>query len=397
VGIPGSTETCFGLRSTATLENVELDDLICAILRGENCAWPTNSCPGLEESFIGRVVYNGVAALLNECAPALAAWPASIRERIRRHSIAQAFWELRHQQVLTDVVAAMSKKGIEPIFFKGTALAYGLYANPLWRARADSDIIVSPGDARVTGEVLQSLGFKRGQGVSGELISYQDSYALTVEGGGKHSIDLHRRINNSELLMRLFSYEELRAEAHPLPQLCVEALAVGPKHALLLACLHRSVHRNYPYHVDGVTYYGGNRLIWLYDIHLLAQSFTPLQWRDFAGSATEKGLCATSLDGIDCAAKHFSTHCPDDVRHSLSKTGEPEAIYLAAGPVRQCWIDFLAIEGAAGRLRYAQELVFPSAAYMRAKYAQISPARLPWQYARRAAAGFIKRLSQNTQ
>ena len=372
------------------MEDVELDDLICAILRGENRAWPTKSSLDLEELFISRVLYHGVTALLNECAPALVAWPASIRERIRRHSLAQAFWELRHQQVLGDVVAALSKKGIEPLLFKGTALAYGLYANPVWRARGDSDIIVPPGDARVTGELLQSLGFERDPSMS-----YQESYTLTTQDGGIHSIDLHRRINNSELLMRLFSYDELRAEAIPLPRLCGNALAVCPKHGLLLACLHRLLHVNIEYYVEGVTYYGGNRLIWLYDIHLLAQSFTPFQWHDFAGSATEKGLCATSLDGIDRAAEHFFTRCPDDVRHSLSKTGEPAAVYLDAGRLRQRWIDFLTINGTVERLRYARERVLPPAAYMRAKYARVSPGWLPWLYARRAAAGFIKRLSQD--
>jgi hypothetical protein len=385
------------LKRMATLEVVDIDDFICAVLRGEVRAWPAKSRSDLEELFIRRVEYHGVAALLYECAPQGMAWPASICERIRGHSIAQAFWELRHQQVLGDVVSALSKKGIKPIFFKGTALAYGLYEEPFWRTRGDSDIIVPPGDAPRTGEVLQTLGFEREQGASGKLNSNQESYTLTVQGGGFHSIDLHRRINNSELLARLFSYEELRAEAHSLPQLCGDALAVGPKHALLLACLHRLVHRQTPYYVDGVAYYGSNRLIWLYDIHLLAQSFTPVQWNELERSATEKGLCATSLDGIDRAAMCFHTLCPDDVRHALSKTGEPAALYLDASPLRQFWIDFLATKGVAERLRYAQKLLFPPAAYMRAKYVQASLTWLPWLYARRAAAGIIKRLSQDTQ
>jgi hypothetical protein len=397
IRLPRLAAFLLSLERTATLEVADVDDLICAVLRGETRAWPTDSHFDLQELFIRRVEYHGVSGLLYECAPQLIAWPASICEGIRRHSLAQAFWELRHQQVLSDVVAALSRKGIEPIFFKGTALAYGLYEEPFWRSRGDSDFIVPPGDARRTGEVLQTLGFEREQGVSGKLNSNQESYTLTVQGGGKHSIDLHRRIYNSELLARLFSYEELRAEAHSLPELCSDALAVGPKHALLLACLHRLVHRHNPYYVDRVAYCGENRLIWLYDIHLLAQSFTPVQWHELERSATEKGLCATSLDGIDRAAMCFHTLCPDDVRQSFSKAGEPAALYLDASPLRQLWIDFLATEGVAERLRYAQKLVFPSAAYMRAKYARASPTWLPWLYARRAAAGIIERLSQDMQ
>jgi hypothetical protein len=146
-----------------------------------------------------------------------------------------------------------------------------------------------------------------------------------------------------------------------------------------------------------VAYYGGNRLIWLYDIHLLARSFTPIHWQELASAATEKGLCATTLDGIERATACFFTTCPDYVRLALSKAGEPAAIYLGASALRQLWFDFLAIDAPIDRLRFARQLVFPPAAYMREKYVEASPSWLPLLYARRAAAGFIKRLGRDRQ
>ena len=134
----------------------------------------------------------------------LSAWPYFVREAVRRHALARAFWELRHQQVLGDVVAALQTRDIEPVLFKGTALAYGLYANPVWRERSDTDMIVAQKDWGRASDMLVSLGFRRNAGVSGEFVSYQDSYTKESEGGGRHTIDLHRRINNSELLCRLF-------------------------------------------------------------------------------------------------------------------------------------------------------------------------------------------------
>jgi hypothetical protein len=233
--------------------------------------------------------------------------------------------------------------------------------------------------------------------VSGELISYQDSYTKEFEGSGRHTIDLHRRINNSELLSHLFSYAELRARACALPKLCNGALAVGPVHALLLACLHPATHKYSPYFVDEVPHYGGNRLIWHYDVHLLAQSFTPAQWHDFVDRAVAKGLCAISLAGLERAAACYGTHFPEVVRRALARTGEPVAVYLKAGRLRQSWIDFSAIPGVADRLRFARELLFPSPAYMRAKYARSPDVWLSRLYVRRAAGGLIKRLKRVRQ
>ena len=348
----------------------ELDNLMCAILRRERTIWPSTRGDELEAMFIRRADYQGVAALLHEQLSRLSAWPSSIREAVRQHAFAQALWELRHQQLLNEVIVALRTAGIEPVLFKGTALAYSLYANPVWRARGDTDMIVAHHDWRRASETLIAFGFRRNTSVSGELVSYQDSYTKEFEGSGRHTIDLHRRINNSELLSHLFSYAELRAGACALPTLCNGALAVGPVHALLLACLHPATHKYNPYIVDEVAHYGGDRLIWHYDVHLLAQSLTSAQWQDFVDSAVAKGLCAISLAALERSAACYGTRYPDDIRRALARTGELVAVYLKAGRLRQGWIDFSAIPSLADRLRFARELLFPSKAYMCAKYAR---------------------------
>ncbi len=382
------------LRRSVPLNLAQLDDLTCAVLREESPNWPSTCGDDLETIFIRRAQYQGVTALLHERLPRLSAWPYAVREAVRQHTLARAVWELRHQQVLGDVVAALRTRDIEPVLFKGTALAYGLYANPVWRERSDTDMIVAEEDWGRASDTLVSLGFRRNAGASGEFVSYEDSYTKESEGGDRHTIDLHRRINNSELLSRLFSYAELRAEARQLPALCKGARAAGPVHALLLACLHPAAHKHAPYIVDHVPYYGGDRLIWRYDIHLLAASLVPAQWQDFVDRATSKGLCATSLEALERAATCFRTRYPDIAREALAKTGEPVAVYLKAGRLRQSWIDFSSIPSAADRLRFVRELVFPPPAYMRAKYARSPNAWMLWLYVRRAAAGLIKRLKR---
>ena len=146
----------------------QLDDLTCAVLRGENVIWPSARGDDFEAMFIRRAEYHGISALLQERMSQLSAWPSSVREVVRRHALAQAVWELRHQQVLGELVHALSTRNIEPVMFKGTTRAYGLYANPVWRARGDTDMIVARHDWAAS-ETLFALGFRPNTGVSGEF------------------------------------------------------------------------------------------------------------------------------------------------------------------------------------------------------------------------------------
>lgn len=59
----------------------------------------------------------------------------------------------------------------------------------------------------------------------------------------------------------------------------------------------RAGHTQSPCIGDGVAHYSGDLLIWLYDIHLLAQAMSPAQWDEF--------LRLGFLDGWQGFASHF--------------------------------------------------------------------------------------------
>ena len=383
----------------ASLNANPVDSLICAVLRGESPPWSEPGGAAHVEAFLRRCEYHGVLAVLNERLHHSESWPADLRQTIHHRAIAQAVWELRHQQVLTRVHAALADIGVQPVLLKGTALAYALYPDPMLRARGDTDIIIPLSERRRVHDVLTTLGFELGVGVSGEFINYQASYTFTAADASKHSIDLHWRINNSELLSHLFSYDELLEHAISLSKLCPDALGVSPVYALLLACMHRNTHKQNPYYVDGVAYYSADRLVWIYDIHLLAESLSSTQWHDVMRLARDKGLCATCLDGVERARACFHTRSPDFVLAGLAGSGAKErpATYLNASKLRQQWMDFLALEGLSSQLRFLQELVVPPAAYMRTKYPQAQSGWLPMFYARRALGGLAKRLKMIRQ
>lgn len=367
-----------------------VENLLCAVLR--EAPLPVPGQVASDQAFLARGDFHGVQALLYERL-AESEWPPELRQSLRGTVIEQAKWELRHRQILNTTLAALAEIAIEPVLFKGTALAYSLYSAPVLRARSDTDLIIAPADVERADTVLTGLGFTRAMAVSGEFVSYQASY-IREQDGDSHALDLHWRINNSEVLAQLFTYDELRAQARSLPKLGPHALAASPVHALLLACMHRSTHKQNPYYVDGVAHFGGDRLIWLYDIHLLAGSFTDGQWNEFVRLSELKGLRAVCLEGFEHARACFHTEFPEAVVTALSDSGpaEPAALYLGGSRARQQWMDFRAIAGGGNKLRFLRESVFPSETYMRHKYPEARPDWLPWLYLRRAFGGVAKKL-----
>jgi hypothetical protein len=378
----------------------DIEGLLCALLREEQPAWPS----GQNESFVSflleRADYHGVLALLLGRLPRdpkdRNGWPNDVLQASHQRALEQAMWELRHQAILQEVFSKLAAAGVRPVVFKGTALAYALYPEGALRSRGDTDLIIPPQTQALVSDILTQLGFKRETGMSGESVSYQASFTRTELAGDSHTLDVHWRINNSELLSRMFSHEELLRHAQPLPELGPEALAAGPVHALLLACMHRATHKHNPYYVDGVAYYSGDRLIWLYDIHLLAKSFTSAQWDEFLHLADQKGLRSVCREGLELARISFHTVIPEHVLAALENTGQTEVVarYFASGVLHQQWMDFCAIPGITHKLEFLAETVIPPASYMRQKYPQAKPGSLPWLYLRRATGGILKRLQR---
>lgn len=369
---------------------------MCAVLRGEAPAWPNGGEASSAEAFVARADYHGLQPLLYACLHS-SDWPPAVLQFLRKQSLGLAMWELSHQQAVTRMLAVLAAVGVRPVLFKGTALAYSLYPSPVWRTRGDTDLIVSPDVRTRVDAALEAEGFVRDVGVSGELVSYQACYSWEAQGGGTHTLDLHWRVNNSELLARLFTHEELLREAHGVSRLGPHALMASPVHAMLLACMHRATHKQNPIYVDGVAHYGGDRLIWLYDIHLLSGVFTTAQWDEFLRLADDKGLRGVCLEGMEQARARFHTAYPARVLGALSRAGaaEPATTYLGGSRARQQWMDFCAIDGKHNKIRFLRESVFPAASYMRHKYADARPDWLPWLYLRRGFGGVWKKLQGN--
>ena len=359
----------------------EMDALLAAVLRGEAPAWPAGGEAALA---VERILYHGIAGLITERARDLSGWPSAVMAPVRDQAIAQAMWEMRHKPLLAELLQAFADAGITALLLKGSALAYDLYPEPSIRARGDSDVLVAPDRLSEARRVLGRFGFVRAeQDALGDDLALQEVW--DAPGAMPHHIDLHWQLLNAPALAGVMEFDACSADPLMLPRLGPEAVAMNRVATLLHTCIHRAMHITSPYFVDGVTYYGGDRLIWAKDIDLLASALTDAEWAAFASTALGQGVTTVALNGLDITKRRLGTEIPAHVRERLGEAKEEAAskYLLRSGQARRSWSDLLAIPGFRRKVAYATNRAFPSASFMRSKYPDMAARPLAALYARR--------------
>ena len=264
---------------------------------------------------------------------------------------------------------------MKPLILKGAALACSHYAHPGLRPRSDLDLIVAEADHGRAEEVLRHLGYAR-QGVPmGPHISRESTWSVAMRDGASVDVDLHWRSNNSPALARLLGYEEMQARAVPVTSLGPEAFAPCPVHALLFACIHRAGHAHAPIYVDGVAVPAKDRLIWLYDIYLLASTMPGAELEEAASIASNRRMTAIVREALELCEARFALTLPASVKAVLEqgRRREPSVDRFHGSRLRQMAGDLFAIDGVAERLWWLRELAFPSAQYMHASTLPVPP------------------------
>jgi hypothetical protein len=334
-------------------------------------------------------VAHGVHALLHR-AQVLHRGADAISRPLRDAAMAQAIWELAHQQVAAKLISALRGSGIDFLVLKGTALAYTIYDDPSLRCRSDTDLLVREPDLPTVRALLNSLGFVRMIGAGGRLASYQETHTIEGSDRARHAVDLHWKLNNSQLLSRLFSFEELFARSVPVHRLEEGARTTGYPDALIIACMHLATHRNNPMHFGDTTVGTHERLIWLHDIAALASRFSEAQWQQVAAIAIQKGMGPCCADGLRGAGRYFFAPVPANLLLELGSSPGLASIYLGSNALRQRLMDLAALDGLGSKARWLFELVFPSAEFMRSRYRQAKVQWLPWLYLRRCVRAGVK-------
>jgi len=309
--------------------------------------------------------------------------PSAFVAALRAGAHRQAALELVQRADLQRVVAALKEQGIEPLLMKGASLAYDLYRDPSWRVRSDADILIRSSDREGTRACLERLGYSSQPEVAGRLVAYQFHGERIDPHGIRHLYDVHWKIANPQRFADAIGFDELKADAVGLPLLGPDARGIGRMHALWLACVHRAAH-----HYDQET------LVWLYDVHLLAEALDDDGMRRLAALAERTGVRRICLRALLLANHRFGTRIAPDVIAALEAAppDEPSTVFLRPG-MRKLDVlldDVRVLRGWRPRLALLKEHLFPQAAYMRRTYARGSSAPTMWLYLRRIAGGASK-------
>jgi hypothetical protein len=254
------------------------------------------------------------------------------------------------------------------LIWKGAALAYALYPDPILRPRIDTDILLSEKDRMVVFELLLIKGYAteaNQQDLLGQVSFVKQINQLSA------IYDVHWQVFAQQSLKSLFSFEELWADRKSLSH--VPAYTVSDEMALILASVHWVAHHfSYP------------EPHWIQDIQLLSAHRSSAWWLKVKRICEEKNI------------RHIVHETLQRAQVQSPWQGEQlchESLQYLLSPARTPWSDFFqdwrSLDVFA-RFHILGNHLFPSADYIRKKYQIRFAWTLPLFYIFRIFKGLTK-------
>ena len=386
-----STQRGLPHQGAADREVPLLIELIAGVIRGDldAAARLADIDPGRLSDEADR---HGVLPLLAHQLHRLGHSAPLLRATLVTEARRRAMTDLVRTHELRTCLDALGRANVPVLLMKGAELAFTHYERPDLRPRGDTDMLIPAADRQRIGEVLGGCGYRLVGQLPGDLVMYQATYRRPSGLSAGHAIDVHWRTANPEVFGAVLSYERLVKSAVPVPGLGPHARGLSAPDALVLACVHRVAH-----HFD--TEY----LIWLHDIHLLAEGLSAAEWAYVGCLACEQGVAAVCAAGLRQTASYFHTRIPGDVLTQLENAPKraneaATAAYLGGHHrrIEHALADLRALPTWTKRYRLIREHVFPPRQYMREVYAPSSVVPLPLLYLHRVIRGARKWLVRST-
>lgn len=379
--------------------DVSLFDYLCAAaLRGEPAPWPSDWRAAENIADIRRrLLFHGIAGLLNERRAMLEYWPDELLAFIRRESLARAMWELRHKQLVSELIEALHAAGVRSVVLKGTAYAYGLYDMPALRVRGDTDLLIHPDNRAETRAILSRLGWV----VTGDPHSrfdgppWQETWQYQDNAGFTHCLDLHWQVINAIALRHVLPLEHVMRAAKPLERLTPNAFGLDPSSAIICGAVNRAIHARIGYYSLDRKEFDPDRLAWAMDFHLLARSMSPRDWSSLTDQAIRGGVACLCGEALSLAQSRLHTPIPDEVAARLAKAPDdtpPVRFIRNYGPAHRLVADVTSAPSVRAGVSYLLARAFPAPDYLRAKYPEWADAPLLTLYLRRFRDGMVQAL-----
>lgn len=339
------------------------------------------------ENLILFLEHEGVSALLMHCLRERGKadyFPEAINKGLRQCELESVAFEMRRRYEVEEVFSGLQRHNLEFIVLKGEALANSIYPAAYTRSRGDIDLLFRDKPAaEAAWEVLSGQGFRRANTLEGKFVGYQYACGKKVSASLTLVLDVHNQISDYVWFARQLPYSELLSSSQQIPWSSLKVRIPCRPHALIHACFHRVC--NKPLGIQ-------DRLIWLYDIHLLCESFGQQDWEFFLELAGGKEVATVCLQGIERSRHYFYTDMPAAFLDELVALADDEPAGFALGSSRSAlyFQDFLHNRGGWNKFLQLREHLFPSTTYMMKKYGVGSKWLLPYYYLKRIILGVFK-------
>jgi len=371
------------------------DQLLAVPLRGEIATWD-ESIHGavLPETAARRVTFHGIAGLLQDRTTLLLDWPEDLRRYIREQARAQAFWELRHKELIAEVIEAFDATQVRSVVLKGTAIAYSLYDNPSARARGDTDLLISELDLPIAMTVLEDLGWVSVSATHGKFgdVQQQDLWQFHDASGFSHDIDLHWQLTNSVALKNVLTVEEVFDKSVALERLSLHSKAPDPSSAFIHGLINGARHKVTGYFSVDRLEYGPGRLIWAYDLKLQTSSLTEKEWHELANLSQERGVAKICSMALEFAQERVGVNIPKHILRQLTKashdTAETRYLTSRSGAERGLK-DLRATPGIKNKIFLLLARAFPKPDLLKIKYPNHGNWPLPLLYSKRIIEALV--------
>ncbi len=310
----------------------------------------------------------GVLALLGQRSSRLRNAPTEMLAELASAARSLAAAAMLRQAESRRVLDAIPTS-IPVLVLKGSALALWLYPEAYLRECSDVDLLFqSRADAERAAELLVELGYGmryRPSDLAHEFLCRRETRSVI-------DLDMHWKLSGEPLFQATFAFSELHEASVELPSLGVNGKGLTAVHAFAHACIHRA---------SNVSCGIGDRLKWLYDIHLLALQFSPSDWAQLQSVCRQRQLCGVVAEAITATGHAFGTPIPLDVANALvlgRRTESLDASRLGDWRYMQRR-NLMALPGWKMRARWLWQRAFPSKGYLRELYGdEITTPKL-WQ------------------
>jgi len=309
-----------------------------------------------KQELVKQLDYHGITLLALHCGTL----PPDVVKQIDGRKAMMVANETLKQTALTELFDAFEQAGLKnSILFKGSALAYTVYPEPWLRPRSDSDCLIDQSDYQQFSKVFNELGYQKLFAIEGKHISYQSTFSKALVGQATLSIDLHWRINNRQTLANTFDVHELIESSQHLLQLSNAIKIPSTINSILIASLHRLGHHQ-----------NEERITWLYDIYLLANTLSDNDWRHLCNKAGDKKIAAITLNALKYCQRLFDMEIPRDAEQTLidlAAKDEPSQLFLDRDlPEWRYFVhDLKGLTGWRNKLGLMFENIFPNPSYVR--------------------------------